>query len=137
MNAREHAALARTLIKACGGLMEAARACRVGKSQLGTAQDPSQDYTLPADVIVDLEAYCGRRIYSARLFETGPHDPAQGDLMGTAIALNSRAADLIEHVRLALADGRLSSREKTELTDTLIKVGGCVNKAKSELAGEI
>ena len=49
MNSRHHARLARQLIDACGGLDEALRECRVGKSALSDYQNPHITAFMPAD----------------------------------------------------------------------------------------
>lgn len=69
---RRHASHARELIKLCGGLDEAATACRVGKTQLSDYQNPQGDGFMPADVVVDLEAYCGSAVYSSALAAERP-----------------------------------------------------------------
>ena len=93
MTPLRHALCARMLIKACGGLEEAATACRLEKSQLGNfqdaerVQDPARAQFMPADVIHALETYCGQRIYSRALMEEGPK-PAE------TISLERLKADL-------------------------------------------
>lgn len=72
MTPREHARLARLLIRACGGLEEAAGACRVGKTSLSNYQNPHLGDFIPADVMADLEEHCGEPIYSRALFEARP-----------------------------------------------------------------
>jgi hypothetical protein len=75
VNRRAHALAARRLIAACGGLIEAAAACRVGKSQLADYQAAEGLGFMPADVMADLEAYCGSPIYSRMLVEARPAGP--------------------------------------------------------------
>lgn len=81
MNNLRHASLARQLIERCGDLDEAARECRVGRSNLSDYQNPHKPPTMPADVIYDLEAYCGEPIYSRQLFEARPAEPCGGDAL--------------------------------------------------------
>lgn len=81
MNSRRHARLAHDLIAACGGLEEAATACRVGKSALSDYQNACLTAFMPADVIADLEAYCGDAIYSRALMESRPSQPVRGDVV--------------------------------------------------------
>ena len=78
MTPRQHAKLARALIMACGGLDEAAAACRVGKSSLSDYQLPQIAAFMPADVMADLEAYCGEPIYSRELVAERPFAPVGG-----------------------------------------------------------
>ena len=75
MNSKRHAKLARDLIEACGGLDEAAAICRVGKSSLSDYQLPQISTTMPADVMADLEAYCGEPIYSREIASIRPWCP--------------------------------------------------------------
>lgn len=81
MNSRRHASLARQLIDACGSLDEAARECRVGKSTLSDYQNVAETATMPADVMADLEAYCGEPIYSSAIADCRPHKPAVADAL--------------------------------------------------------
>lgn len=81
MNSRRHASLARQLIDACGGLEEAARECRVGKSTLSDYQNVSEPATMPADVMADLEAYCGEPIYSGAIADCRPHAVLPADAL--------------------------------------------------------
>ncbi|MFN4296769.1 MAG: hypothetical protein ACK4FB_07985 [Brevundimonas sp.] len=101
MNPKRHAKLARDLIDACGGLDEAAHNCRVGKSSLSDYQLPQISTTMPADVIADLEAYCGEPIYSRELAAARPYAPMGGcpvkethDVVQSAAALLPLADDL-------------------------------------------
>lgn len=108
---REHARLAADLIDACGGLEEAARACRVRKSALSSYQTPHDPSTMPADVMGDLERHCGRAIYSTVLFEACRPAPVTGCLKELAFDLAQESMDVVAAVREALADGRLSNND--------------------------
>lgn len=132
MNRRQHARLARQLIEAAGGLIEAASACRVGKSQLAEYQSPHGEGFMPADVIADLEAHCGTPIYSRALFEARPEAGEARDLKEETCEAVEAAADLMRDVRLATIDGRLTATER----DRLARVHA---RATAELAevGEI
>lgn len=99
MNARHHARLARNLIAACGGLEEAAGACRLKKSRLSTCQDPHSGSFLPVDVLADLEAHCGEPIYSRALFEARPGGEAAEELVAEACQTTEVAAALQGLVR--------------------------------------
>ena len=135
MNAREHARLARSLIAACGGLEEASRACRVSRSVLSTYQQPTASATMPADVVCDLEAYCGAPIYSRALAARFDERTAGGDLRASACALTEEAADLQGLARSSLAAGRLSPRELDALTDKLDQLEGALKSVRSVLRG--
>lgn len=97
---RRHARLARNLIEACGGLEEAATACRVRKSSLSLYQCPQDAATMPADVMADLEAYCGEPIYSREIAEARPSAPVGGDVVVETHEVVLAAAKLLP---LALA----------------------------------
>ncbi len=115
MNRRAHALAARRLIAACGGLIEAAAACRVGKSQLADYQAAEGLGFMPADVMADLEAYCGAPTYSRMLVEARPCGPDSQDLAREACDAAEAAGRLQRGARLAADDGDLSERERREL----------------------
>jgi hypothetical protein len=69
VDAERHALLARRLIEACGGLLEAAASCRLEKSQLSRFTDPEAGQFMPADVMVALERKAGGPIYSLAIAE--------------------------------------------------------------------
>jgi len=112
---RKHSLLARNLISACGGLEEAASACRLGKSQLSNAQNVNQDCFLPIDVVAELEAYCGEALYSRALFESRGDLLGSGDLVGEAIDLNAQVAALSSHLHHALSDKIITANEADQL----------------------
>lgn len=116
MNARQHAVLARDLIDACGGLVEASKNCRLGKSQLSDFQNPNVEAWMPADVIADLERYCRKPLYSQALVEAA--DPDQADfesLKDEACDAVEATAGLLKKIRDALADGQLTPAERDAL----------------------
>ncbi|MCA6311560.1 hypothetical protein [Phenylobacterium sp.] len=115
MNRRAHALAARRLIAACGGLVEAAAACRVGKTQLADYQAADGVGFMPADVMADLEAYCGTPTYSRMLVEARPCGPDTQDLAREACDAAEAAGRLQRGARLAADDGDLSERERREL----------------------
>jgi hypothetical protein len=115
---REHARLARELIEACGGLTEAASACRVNRSALSgyqTAHDPS---TMPADIIDALEEYAQQGpIYSGAIAERRMFPTPAGNLGDLACELSEQTLDAQSLIRRALADGKLSQREIDAIAD--------------------
>lgn len=117
LSIREHSHLARTLIAACGGLDESATHCRVSKSKLSDYSNPNVTLFTPADVIADLENYCGIPVYSRALF--GRFDDARhaGDLRSAVYELTETAATLQGRVREALANNVLTQAELKEITD--------------------
>lgn len=116
---REHARLARELIDACGGLEEAAAACRVRKSALSGYQNPEDASTMPADVMDALEEYAGQgptysgAIAERRLFPT----KVTGCLKELAFDLAQESMDVVTAVRDAMADGRLSALDLDRIAD--------------------
>lgn len=112
---RYHALLARKLIAACDGLTSAEAACRASRSSLSNYQNPNQAAQMPADVMGDLEAYCGEAIYSGALARHANGPSASGDLLGCSLSLSSCATSLASEVHAALEDGTICPRERDEL----------------------
>lgn len=120
MTLREHAALARALIAACGGLDEAAVVNRVGRSSLGRYQDPGEPLAMPADVMLDLEVYCGRPVYSAALSGrvAEAREARAGEPLGDATASATESAAALQAMtRAALRNGVVSAAEKRALAE--------------------
>jgi hypothetical protein len=120
VNRRQHAALARQLITASGGLNEALRQCRLKRSRLAECQDPNSGAYMPADVINQLELYCGQALYSRALADDRPTGSNVEDLADEACETAEEATDLQRLVRLMAKKGRLTPREQlTVLNDAL------------------
>jgi hypothetical protein len=116
MTPQRHALLARQLIERCGGLCAAAEATRLEKSRLSDFQNPNiPGASMPADVICDLEAYCGEPIYSRALFEARPYRPDAIDAITEACEATEAAAELQRLVRTAAADGTLSEADRRRI----------------------
>lgn len=116
MNMRQHAALAERLIKdQCGGAAVAEQVGRVGKSLLYRAMDAQDPYSLSADVICALEDYAGDGHYSAALHEASRAPGGCTDLVGDTLDLVAGAGRLAVCVHDALADDRVSERERSDL----------------------
>jgi hypothetical protein len=115
MNRRRHAMLARLLLSECGTLAEAAGACRVSVPQLSDYQNPNGESFMPADVIADLEAYCGKPVYSRALFEARPETAEARNLVTEACEAAESASDLQREIRLAASDGVITPAERTRL----------------------
>ena len=112
LSIREHARLARDLIAACGGLEEAARACRVGKSSLANYQSVTDPATMPADIMDALEEYAQQGpIYSGAIAERRMFPAPVASLADVACELSEQSVATQALIRKALADGRLSPRE--------------------------
>lgn len=114
---REHASLAHDLIEACGGLEEAARACRVQKSSLSGYQNANDPSTMPADVIDALQLYARRGpIYTARLHANCQPAPVTGCLKELACDLAQESIDVLAAIRIAMADDVLSPNDLDAIT---------------------
>jgi hypothetical protein len=120
MHPRQHALLARQLISACGGLVEAAEHCRLKKSRLSDFQDPIGADFMTADVIADLEAYCGEPIYSRALMEARPSAQEAKGLMVEACELTEGVAAFQKLARQAAKDGRISAVERGMVEEGLL-----------------
>jgi hypothetical protein len=122
---RQHAALARLLIKACGGLDESARACRLSVSQLSRAQDGMDPAVLPIDVVADLELYCGKAVYSRALvdlLELASARRSPSDLVAESCDVVEASANLQSMVRQSASDGHLSESERRKITEGASRV---------------
>ena len=117
MNRRRHATLARQLIAACGGLAECEDACRVKKTQLSEYQAPEGGLYMPADVIAALEAHGGEPIYSRALFEAQPAATRAKRITEEACEAAEAVTELQRGIRLAAADGQLTSAERRRLSE--------------------
>lgn len=117
LSERWHALRARILIEKCGGVTEAASACRWDAPRLSRAQTPGSGVTMPIDVVAELERYCGDPVYSRAMVEaiTAPPAPAE-DLKAEACEATEAVAELQREIRLATGDGQVTPREQTRLT---------------------
>lgn len=114
---RDHARYADELIEACGGLEEAASACRVRRSSLSNYANPNHDWTMPGDVIAALERHCRQAIYSKALFDAHKAKPITGCLNALAFDLARESMDVAVTVRDALADGVLYTNDLDAIAD--------------------
>jgi hypothetical protein len=144
MDRKQHAWLARQLIEACGGLkeIEAAGVCRLKRSRLSEYQDPigragiAEAY-MPADVLADLELYCGKPIYSRGLLEAHPGHVDTEGLLSEACSTTEAAAELQKTLRKALADpGRLSRAARQHIGTLLATVDQELREVTAEAARE-
>jgi hypothetical protein len=103
VEAQQHAQLAQQLIAACGGVDEIVRekACRTRSSQLYAFMDGASCQFMPADVIADLEAWCGEPHYSRALFEARPASAQIVNLLTEACEATETAAELQQLARHA------------------------------------
>lgn len=119
MNIRQHKASAKALIAACGGLDEASGACRVGRSSLSNYENVNESATMPADVIADLEAYCGEAVYSTRLASAADRPMASLDIQADAMKLTEIGARMTRQIHEYMADHQLDESERRALSPTL------------------
>lgn len=137
MNRRQHAALARQLIAACGGLREAASQCRLKRSRLQECADPLAAGYLPVDVVNDLELYCGDALYSRALTEDRPSArAASADLVDDACETAEEASDLQRAVRLLAKKGELTPREKQDVLKGALQLRGTLDRVIGDVDGD-
>jgi len=110
------ALLTSKLIDRCGGLAEASNACEqlarhYSAPQLSRCQTVGSGCYMPLDIIAALERYCGDPIVSSALVGRAAAKPENGVLADLACSFNEQAGDVQRHIRVALADGRLSPNE--------------------------
>lgn len=115
MNSRQHALLARWLVGACGGLDEAAAACRLNRSRLAEFQDRRARAFMPADVLNDLELYAGEALYSRALAQDRPTSALADDVCEEACDTAEDAAALQRAARIFSRSGALTPRERDAL----------------------
>lgn len=136
MNAREHALIARRLITKCGGLREAARACRLSRAHLARFQDPKSGAYMPADVLGALEQYCGEALYSRALVDDRPTGSVGESLADEACDAAQEAVDLQRLVRLLDRNNPLTPRQKAEVIAEAITLREDINKLIATAEGE-
>lgn len=131
MHAKTHATLARLLIKACGGLEQAAENCRLEKSRLQEFQDPDTGAFMPADVMADLEGYAGEPIYSAAIAKERPSAPTPKGLLEEAMETAEAGVDLQRLLRTALDDGRIDKAEDLKIEAQLLAIEEQVREVRA------
>jgi hypothetical protein len=137
VNATRHAHLARQLIAACGGLIEAASAdgCRLEKSRLSEFCDPKSGAFMPADVMAALEAYCGEPLYSRAICEERPANVVARHVLTETCEAAELSLALQQLVRLATEDGSLDATEKMAIEKLLAKVEDQTRKVRTAMDG--
>lgn len=132
LSRREHARLARELIEHCGGLEEAANACRVRKSALSGYQNPEDASTMPADVIDALEEYAGQGpVYSGAIAERRIFPTPIANLSELSFELSEQSLQAQALIRKSLADGQLSPRELDQIAEAEREVEEALNRLKA------
>lgn len=117
------------LVGACGGIKRAAQLSRVEKSQMARYTDPACDDThMPADVVRALELHCGAPHVSRFLVMAAgyvalkvPQKEDRKALMRHLGAIGRKNGQLYGDACEALADGRLSPRERAKVRGEALK----------------
>lgn len=107
--------LARQLIKACGGLVEASAVCRISRSRLSDCQNlriGNEGGFMPIDVIAELEAYCGRPIYSAAVAAERPAQADPHTVLTEACEISEEAGVLLRVCREADGQAAITPHER-------------------------
>jgi len=110
------ALLTSKLIARCGGLDEASAACEqsarhYSAPQLSRCQTVGSGCHLPLDILAALERYCGEPVVSRALVGRAGAKPDGGNLADLVCTFAEEASDVQQHLRAALADGRLSPND--------------------------
>jgi len=134
LHAKRHALLAKRLIQSCGGLEEAAANCRLERSRLADFQNPEADAFMPADVMVDLEAYAGEPIYSRAIAGERPAVETPQTLLNEVMEGTEAAAELQALTRKALEDGVLTPAERLRLEAAVLVVEDQARGTRAALA---
>lgn len=126
----------RALIKACGGLEEASRACaetcrNYSTSQLGRCQTVGAPDYLPIDIVLCLEAYCGTPHVTSAMCEARPSTVTAGELRDELSDIVEGGAAIITRYRAAMADGVIDGREADEFHGLL---EGLIDEARQAQA---
>lgn len=129
----------RQLIKACGTLEEASRACEAecrpySVPHLSRCQNAEQPDFLPIDIVMCLEAYCGQPIVTAAMAQARPAGDAVGCLRDEVTDFIERGGDLSRAVRAAFGDGVIDPREGAEIGLMLDGAFADLHQARQALA---
>lgn len=129
----------RQLIRACGGLEEASRACAVecrpySVPHLSRCQNAEQPDFLPIDIVLCLEAYCGQPVVTAAMAQARPAGDAVGCLRDEVTDFIERGGDLSRAVRAAFGDGVIDPREGAEIGLMLDDAFADLHQARQALA---
>ncbi|WP_426036461.1 hypothetical protein [Brevundimonas sp. DC300-4] len=129
------------LIKACGGLEEASRACaescrpysvpHLSRCQVATAPD-----YLPIDIVLCLEAYCGEPIVTGAMCEARPSAVVAGNLRDELSDVVEGGAPLLGRYRAVMADRRLDARERADFSVALDDLVEEIRQAQAALIAE-
>ena len=122
------------LIDACGGLRVAADVCRLGKSRLSEISVPGGAHFMPADVIADLEAYCGRPIYSQAPVEARPGYAESQGLLTEACETTEQAAEL-QRLARGLAGRPLDRASREQLLADADKLEAHIRAIRATATG--
>lgn len=124
MTPMRHALCARLLIKACGGLEEAATVCRLKKSRLQECCSPESGAFLPIDVIATLEEYCGVPHYSREVADCRPASADGQSLLLEACKTVETTTALMAKISAAQEDHVITPAERQEIERAILAVAG-------------
>jgi hypothetical protein len=136
MNQRQHALLAKQLVDKVGGVKTAAHITELGKTAIYRACDPNDSYALTMPRVVALENYAGTALYSKACAAALTTAPVDLDLTHESMDLNVFAATLSRNTHAALADGRLSNRERDQLSVQLHQVVQTAHAMLAEIGAD-
>lgn len=108
------------LIKACGGLAEASKACAelarpYSVPHLSRCQNVDAPDYMPVDIVAALEGYCGEPVVSAAMVEARPSAASPGELRDELSDVVEGGAALLGQYRAMMADKRLDAAERVQL----------------------
>lgn len=117
-------AATRTLIKNCGGLESAATMTRVGTSSLSDyCSVEKEDVFIPLDVALDLQIESGTfpltealAALSGGSFTPADAQAANPNLTIAAAGMMGETADAIKSISESMKDGKITPREKKDIT---------------------
>ena len=137
-NAR-HASLVAQLYAACGGVPDivAAQACRLDKTRLYEFKEPKAGAYMPADVIADLEAYCGDPIYSRAMLEHRPAAVHAKALLTETMETAEVSVALMSVVRKATEDGDVDPAERRAIDKLLVALEEQVRETRAANEGPL
>lgn len=138
----DYAALKNAVRRACqqagGGLRGLAGMTRLSAAQLSRFGDLNSDQSAPLDVVLDLDSLAGAPVITSALAELLGYDlvPAKGAVVCASMAqhlsgLAREGGDAMSRLAEALADGRLTPRELTEIEQELADLDAQVQSTRA------
>ena len=137
MDAHQHAHLAHQLITACEGVDAIVRAklCRVSSTQLYAYTDAGSGQFMPADVIADLEGWCGEPTYSRAIADGRPASARVVELITAACQETEAAAEVQRDCRVAAESPHgASPRQRRRIEQALTRLDEGAREVRDALA---